>query len=417
MNLKKMFLIISLFIACSTADSFAQLTKIWEIPNFSSSIEALSPHAKLGHLGGYLIDLTNGNIIDTKVNPERFHLTYSGDRYFVSNWQVKTMKVYDRYTKQFIQDLEYKQITDGAISAPDDSTMFVYEPTTHTLNFWNIYKNEFTDSFKIPNTPNVITYSVGVAPTFSYDGRYFGFIFRLIGGTKEYYFLVYDRIAKEIIFTQTIPIEQYSFVYSFMHTSNQMAYGEVIKLDGDDKPYSYIRIFDLDKREVVRNVKISDVSTERVSFITLRQDDNFFAYGTYLNNDIIFYNLLQNKNIDFILPNFSGPILLDDTLYIAGFMIGYKIDWTLVGVDDKNPLDEDVIIYPNPTTNTVNLNMDSKFFNGTWQLTDLTGQILLKGEISNNENFQLDISNLTPATYFLRISNGKEYKVEKVVKW
>jgi hypothetical protein len=415
MNLKKMFLIISLFIACSTADSLAQLTKIWEIPNFSSSIEALSPHAKLGHLGGYLIDLTNGNIIDTKVNPERFHLTYSGDRYFVSNWQEKTMKVYNRYTKEFIRDLEYKQITDGAISAPDDSTMFVYEPTTHTLNFWNIYKNEFTDSFKIPNTPNVITYSVGVKPTFSYDGRYFGFIFRLIGGTKEYYFLVYDRIAKEIIFTQTIPIEQYSFVYSFMHTSNQMAYGEVIKLEGDDKPYSYIRIFDLDKREVVRNVRVGDEENGLIR-IVVKNDDSYFLYRKYPSNDIFFYDVERNSLIDYSLENISSPILCDESLIVTNTMQGYSFDWT-VGIEDTNPVDEDLILYPNPTTNTVNINIDSKYFNGNWQLTDLTGQILLIGEISNNENFQLDISNLPAQTYFLRISNGKEFKVEKVVKW
>jgi WD40 repeat protein len=75
------------------------------------------------------------------------------------------------------------------------------------------------------------------------------------------------------------------------------------------------------------------------------------------------------------------------------------------------------IIYPNPATNTINLNIDSKYFGGAWQLTDLMGKVLLKGEIENNENFHLDISNLPAQTYFLRISNGKEFKVEKVMKW
>src|SRR5690606_11614900 len=123
----------------TSVDSFSQLTKIWEIKNFSQPIEALSPNAKLGHLGGFLIDLTNGNIIDTKVNPERFLLTYTGNRYFVSNRQAKTMKVYDRYTKEFIQDVYYHLTPDGTITAPDDSTIFVFEESTHSLQFWNIY--------------------------------------------------------------------------------------------------------------------------------------------------------------------------------------------------------------------------------------------------------------------------------------
>ncbi|GAB1372900.1 hypothetical protein MASR1M45_29640 [Candidatus Kapaibacterium sp.] len=416
---QKMFTLftVAILFAATTTDSFAQLTKIWEIKNFSAPLEALSPNAKLGHLGGFLIDLTNGNIIDTKVNPERFHLTYSGDRYFVSNWQEKTMKVYDRYTKEFIQDLEYKLTTDGSITAPDDSTMFVFEPTTHTLNFWNIYKNEFTDSYKIPNTPNEIKYSVGLKPTFSYDGRYFGFTFRLIGGAEEYYFMVYDRVAREIIFFQTIPISQYSFVYSFMHTSNQMAYGEVIKLEGDIKPYSYIRIFDLDKRENVRNVRLFENDSQYASFITLRQDDNIFAHGNGQNNDIQFFDFVKNQKCELILPKFPGPLYLDDSLYITGSMKGYHIDWTTVGIEDTNPTGDYPVLYPNPTTNSINLEISEVYFNGIWEITDLTGTKLLKGIIQPSPNFHLDISNLPSATYYLRLTNGKEIKVEKVVKW
>jgi hypothetical protein len=98
--------------------------------------------------------------------------------------------------------------------------------------------------------------------------------------------------------------------------------------------------------------------------------------------------------------------------YWAGKVTGISKIITGVKTEDNNE-----ILYPNPTTNTINLKMDAKFFNGMWQLTDLTGQILLKGEIENNENFHLDITNLPVQTYFLRISNGKDYKVEKVIKW
>ncbi|GAB1372244.1 hypothetical protein MASR1M45_23060 [Candidatus Kapaibacterium sp.] len=229
---QKMFTLfaVAILFAATTADSFAQLTKIWETENYPGNVSSLSPKGKLAHAGSHVIDLNNGNIIDTRYSPESFRLTYSGDRYFVSNRQEKTMKVYDRYTKEFIQDVYYHLIPDGTITAPDDSTVFVFESVTHTLQFWNVYTNELKDSYKIPNTPDIPTFTLGMGRSFSHDGRYFGFTFKANNGATEYYFMVYDRVARKIIFFQTIPISQYSFVYSFMHTSNQMAYGEVIKL-------------------------------------------------------------------------------------------------------------------------------------------------------------------------------------------
>ncbi|GAB1372204.1 hypothetical protein MASR1M45_22660 [Candidatus Kapaibacterium sp.] len=118
------------------------------------------------------------------------------------------------------------------------------------------------------------------------------------------------------------------------------------------------------------------------------------------------------------MTEFPGPLYFDDSLYVTfGSFEGYKFDWNAVGIDDE-PNPSIPVIYPNPTTNsTPILNIDEKYFNGQWQLTDLNGKDILNGMILSNPQLQIDISNLPSATYYLRLTNGKEIKVEKVVKW
>ena len=396
--------LVSILFATTTADTFAQLTKIWEVPNGSSMpIEAISPNAKLVHASPHLIDLTNGNIIETKVSPESFRLTYSGDRYFVSNWQKKTMKVYDRYTKEFIQDVDYHLTPVGTITAPDDSTIFVYEHNTHTLQFWNIYTNELKESFKIPNTPDVSTYSLGGKPTYSSDGRYFAFHFQKNEDAEFNNFLLYDRQSREIIFQKTLPVgATKNLVYQFMHTTNQLAYGEVIKLEGDDKAFSYIRIFDLDQRQVIRDIKVSD-SDNYVNYLLWKQDDKFIMYLTSNSNDTKFYDYANNKKNDFSVTTAVGPIYLDDSLYVSGTMKGYTFDWTVVGVPENPETSNTSTIYPNPTTNSISIDIDEKYFNGNWEISNSSGKILLKGTILKDPVFQTNIGILPPQTYYLRL--------------
>ncbi|GAB1372241.1 hypothetical protein MASR1M45_23030 [Candidatus Kapaibacterium sp.] len=79
------------------------------------------------------------------------------------------MKVYDRYTKEFMQDVKYIPILNKTITASDDSTVFVFESVTHTLQFWNVYTNELKDSYKIPNTPDIPTVMHSGDPAFLHD--------------------------------------------------------------------------------------------------------------------------------------------------------------------------------------------------------------------------------------------------------
>jgi WD40 repeat protein len=415
---QKMFLIVAALVLLSTADSFAQLTKIWDRSNQDETFQWLCPKGKLAVVSrsnqDRLIDLTNGQTIYSVDNPEYIYLDNSGNRFFVVNYQTDKCKVYDRQTLKSVQDLSFRRYIDGYIS-PNDSTNVEFDLATNSLKFWNIYTNVLVDNYKIPNTPDKPEYSIYPNSEFSSDGRYFAFHIYKTHDATNMYFLLYDRQTREIIMQKNLPKDNF-LNYRYFNIKNHMAYAENIKLPEDDKPYSYIRIYDLDKREVVKNIRVNEYIT-KIRRIVPRNDDQFILFTASPGNNVYFYDNLKEEISNFKFSEFPGPLYFDDSLYVAfGSFVGYKFNWKVVGVEEE-PIPNIPIIYPNPTTNTINLNIEPSYYNGHWQLTDLTGQILLKGEISNNENFQLDISNLTPATYFLRISNGKEIRVEKVVKW
>ncbi|GAB1372243.1 hypothetical protein MASR1M45_23050 [Candidatus Kapaibacterium sp.] len=413
---QKMFTLfaVAILFAATTADSFAQLTKIWEINK--NGIQSYSPNAKLAYAFPLLMDLTNGDTIAIVNGPDQIILDNSGKRYFTINKFSKTLKVYDRYTNEFIQDLVYRKYLLGKYVV-NDSIMFEFEDNTGTYNFWNIYTNEIIDSYKLqsePDEPNLTP--TGDTPILK-DGRYFACNTLLKSGISDIRkFIIYDRKTKEIIFSKIMPPNHDVLVQSFMHRSNQMAFGDVIKLDGDDKPYSYIRIFDLDKREIIRNVRVGE-ENEKVRHIVIRMDDSFILY---LNTTLLYTNFYDYKNdrkLSFKITTSNTPFYIDDSLYVSEYPFSaYKIDWTTVGVEDE-PNPNIPIIYPNPTTNSINLNIDEKFYNGQWQMIDLNGWDILNGIILSNPQLQIDISNLPSATYYLRLTNGKEIKVEKVVKW
>jgi len=73
--------------------------------------------------------------------------------------------------------------------------------------------------------------------------------------------------------------------------------------------------------------------------------------------------------------------------------------------------------YPNPTTGFLTLEVkDIDISNIQFQLYNING-ILLQSEIITGNLTQIDMSNLVPATYFVKIFQGeKEVKTLKIIK-
>jgi hypothetical protein len=60
-------------------------------------------------------------------------------------------------------------------------------------------------------------------------------------------------------------------------------------------------------------------------------------------------------------------------------------------------------VYPNPTTGTLRV-ITQYDAGGLYELTTITGQVLMKGKIRNNE--KLDIGEYAPGIYLLKITEG-----------
>ncbi len=201
------------------------------------------------------------------------------------------------------------------------------------------------------------------------------------------------------------------FVYRYPNNST-VAYAENIKLPEDDKPYSYIRIYDPDKREVLKNLKLTEIG---IKWFLLKNDDSFLLFSETGSNFTKFFNFEKQEISDFLVTTVMGPMYIDDSLYVTSSMRGYKIDWNAVSVEDE-PNPNVPVIYPNPTNNTVNIDIEQTLYHGQWQLTDLSGNVMLQGIILPNPQLHINVEVLPAKTYFLRLQKDNITVTYQVVK-
>lgn len=67
------------------------------------------------------------------------------------------------------------------------------------------------------------------------------------------------------------------------------------------------------------------------------------------------------------------------------------------------------VMYPNPTSNILNIEFADWMNNSTISVIDISGRIALQTELSNNQNIQLDVSHLNSGMYSVIISKNNEY--------
>lgn len=89
---------------------------------------------------------------------------------------------------------------------------------------------------------------------------------------------------------------------------------------------------------------------------------------------------------------------------------------TTSGIDEMG-IQLSCSVYPNPTANFLNLNVLTNIDdNLSYQLSDLNGRTI-EGNTINSEITTIDMSTLTPAVYFLKVTQGKtEMKTFKIIK-
>ncbi|MBI5540627.1 MAG: T9SS type A sorting domain-containing protein [Bacteroidia bacterium] len=90
---------------------------------------------------------------------------------------------------------------------------------------------------------------------------------------------------------------------------------------------------------------------------------------------------------------------------------------TVTNLNDNNEIILEMLAYPNPTTNFLQLKTSNyNNENIIYQLTDVNGKLIETKKIENNIT-NIVMENLTPANYFLTVFiNNKETKTFKIIK-
>ena len=89
----------------------------------------------------------------------------------------------------------------------------------------------------------------------------------------------------------------------------------------------------------------------------------------------------------------------------------------VTGIEEAKGINLSVSAYPNPTTDYLTLRIDEfEISNLSYQLYDMNGKLLQNEKITGNQT-SIVMSNLVPATYFVKVIQGnKEFKTFKIIK-
>ncbi len=89
----------------------------------------------------------------------------------------------------------------------------------------------------------------------------------------------------------------------------------------------------------------------------------------------------------------------------------------VTGMEETKGINLSVLAYPNPTTDFLQLKVESeKWKNLSFQLYDMNGKLFKSEKITGNQT-SIVMSNLVPATYFLKVVQGnKQVKTFKIIK-
>ena len=119
-----------------------------------------------------------------------------------------------------------------------------------------------------------------------------------------------------------------------------------------------------------------------------------------INRNEVIFGFQQNRN-----PFIDHPNLVN---FLWGENIGQSWNENL-SVNNFN-LDEDLIIFPNPSNGV--LNFTNTIQNGKIEIISLTGQKILEKNVANMNSFRLDIDS---GVYLLKISNNKRVNKFKII--
>jgi len=125
----------------------------------------------------------------------------------------------------------------------------------------------------------------------------------------------------------------------------------------------------------------------------------------------LFAGLGKNGQYVFVIPSLNMVVIRMGDLPNDGALVPTifaneiwkrmaNINCDVTSINDLN--NKELIVYPNPAKDFITIKINSKDYNGKYELINLTGKIILKNINSN----KIDLSDIPPGIYYLKTELG-----------
>jgi uncharacterized repeat protein (TIGR01451 family) len=142
------------------------------------------------------------------------------------------------------------------------------------------------------------------------------------------------------------------------------------------------------------------------SNVNEKASHGFVRYTVKPKNTLVLGNTILNRAA--IYFDYNSPV-------ITNSVVTKVMEPVTAGIETTTEEQGTIAVFPNPAKELLNIKMDQVTNETSFELTDISGQLILK-QILKNKNSQINISELKSGTYLYRISTSGTVKYGRVVR-
>ena len=387
------------------------------------------------------------NIAIDKTDNIYLQINYEADEITVDGMQINSDAEYGIALAKFSTSgspLWLKELPSVDSSIPSGHTLLRYNEKQNTLTFMqsqNYYNMGYVNANNslVANVVNVINVDGEQIHTFNFSGNNnTSLTTGIINQNNQFFGAGYYKDDIKIGYfksnstTVSEDIEHDYFDFRYDYKLNQVVSAEATENSGFypyeiDMHNDYIYVYGANANKSLQILKYED-NGKYIGYKNINQlSDVFYKYAPIpgyqnyfdVNSDHI---VILGSNFDKDTTYGVSSLFLSDK-YVSIQKIENS-EWNedpfwLSDFTANLPFDkDDIFIYPNPSDNVINIifkNLDSNFHN--YSISDLTGRVVLTGQLNSSKIHQLSILPLAQGTYVLNLFGADKTASQKIIKY
>lgn len=146
---------------------------------------------------------------------------------------------------------------------------------------------------------------------------------------------------------------------------------------------------------------------EKIQIRDVRSGEGFRFMGS-LNTH---FGIGQATSINYIKIKWPSGIV--DQINDPDINTHHIVEEASFTLSVEDTLVDNLILYPNPTKDYLNLNFNNLLYNGNYSVIDLSGKLILNAQLSSNK---IDVSNIANGIYFLSVTSEGKTQTQRFIK-